>query len=83
MSIARPTARSSTSSMNPRAARAALVGPVPGGKNGWGFVDTSATHPELISEKWMVWMETSWESRSGSTSAGSRAAHVVHVNGRG
>ena len=38
-----------------------VIGPVPGNENGWGFVDTSATHPELISEKWMVWMETSWE----------------------
>ena len=38
-----------------------VIGPVPGNENGWGFVDLSATHPELISEKWMVWMETSWE----------------------
>ena len=40
-----------------------MIGPVPGNENGWGFVDTSATHPEIISEKWMVWMETSWEER--------------------
>ena len=38
-----------------------VIGPVPGNENGWGFVDTTATHPELIAEKWMVWMETSWE----------------------
>ena len=38
-----------------------VIGPVPGNENGWGFVDTSATHPEIISEKWMVWMETAWE----------------------
>jgi len=38
-----------------------VIGPVPGNENGWGFVDTSASHPEVIAEKWMVWMETSWE----------------------
>ena len=38
-----------------------VIGPVPGNENGWGFVDTSASHPEIIAEKWMVWMETSWE----------------------
>jgi hypothetical protein len=38
-----------------------VIGPVPGNENGWGFVDTTASHPEIISEKWMVWMETSWE----------------------
>ena len=38
-----------------------VIGPVPGNENGWGFVDTVATHPEMIQEKWMVWMETSWE----------------------
>jgi len=38
-----------------------VIGPVPGNENGWGFVDTAATHPEIIQEKWMVWMETSWE----------------------
>jgi hypothetical protein len=38
-----------------------VIGPVPGNENGWGFVDTPASHPEIIQEKWMVWMETSWE----------------------
>jgi len=38
-----------------------VIGPVPGNENGWGFVDTPASHPEIIAEKWMVWMETSWE----------------------
>ena len=38
-----------------------VMGPVAGNENGGAFVDTTATHPELILEKWTVWMESSWE----------------------
>ena len=38
-----------------------VIGPVPGNENGWAFVDTNASHPEIIAAKWMVWMETAWE----------------------
>ena len=38
-----------------------VMGPVAGNENGWAFVDTAATHVQMIQEKWTVWMESSWE----------------------
>ena len=38
-----------------------VMGPVAGNENGWAFVDTSATHPEMIRKEWEFLMESSWE----------------------